>query len=423
MGASKNFVISTTLTAEGGIVQQWALHSMAHMKWVLEHVPNSNGYVRMLCYNSGLYLGIDSSNTSLVKQYSTENDYTLWKIERSTAGNLIFKCKATESSGVAMSVPLNNGANGADLVNIAYTSDTNYRDEWKIDYICHNMILIYRTRNRERQGFADSSDNYDITPITAEDLTYGNKNETTLLTNGTLISNDDLYDNGDTWSIEKRVTLIKNFFNSQISYDETFMIILSEMIDHFVEGSGNDYSNTELTNAVKNHTNTQVYVNAVTELIKSKISQYNGNIYLLRYDEELWVNPIQRNDHVIVKAMKPTNGQGVLPNFALPYYGFNNGVPGLTLAIDGWYGNKIEIVSFEKNGSSYYGTVRFTFYDHFGLDTADLSEEKYGDLVAGTMPGFRQWYILQHWDALGVYNHPKPFVTIVSYDVEISGQY
>ncbi len=132
VGGAKNFVISPTSTSEGGIVQQWALHSMAHMKWVIQHVPNSNGYVRMLCYNSGLYLGIDSSNTSLIKQYSAENDYTLWKIERSTAGNLIFKCKATESSGVAMSVPLDNGANGADLVNIAYTSDTNYRDEWAL---------------------------------------------------------------------------------------------------------------------------------------------------------------------------------------------------------------------------------------------------------------------------------------------------
>ncbi len=142
VGTNKYVEIESASTAEGGIVQQWALHSMAHMKWVLEHVPNSNGYVRMLCYNSGLYLGIDSSNTSLVKQYSTENDYTLWKIERSTAGNLVFKCKVTESNEMVMSVPLDNGANGADLVNIAYTSDTNYRDEWTTQKYNNDAIII-----------------------------------------------------------------------------------------------------------------------------------------------------------------------------------------------------------------------------------------------------------------------------------------
>ena len=99
----------------------------------------------------------------------------------------------------------------------------------------------------------------------------------------------------------------------------------------------------------------------------------------------------------------------------LPSYGLKNGVAGLAFAIDGWYGNKIEIESLEICGGSYSGTLKFTFYDHFGLDTPDMTEEVIFDAVPGLIPGFRQWYILQHWNGLGATTQPKPFVTIFCY--------
>ena len=108
-------------------------------------------------------------------------------------------------------------------------------------------------------------------------------------------------------------------------------------------------------------------------------------------------------------------------NLYLPTFGFNNGVPGLSLAINGWYGNKIEIESFEINGNQYYGTLLFTFYDHFGLDTQDLSQIHQFNLTCGYFPGFRQWFIIQHWNDLDAQIQPKPFVTIVSFSVSISG--
>ena len=60
-------------------------------------------------------------------------------------------------------------------------------------------------------------------------------------------------------------------------------------------------------------------------------------------------------------------------------------------------------------------------HDHFGLDTLDLSEEKFLNMKAGYFPAFRQWYILQHWNGLGYTSQPKPFVTIVSFAVGFSG--
>ena len=153
-------------------------------------------------------------------------------------------------------------------------------------------------------------------------------------------------------------------------------------------------------------------------VIKEYIENNNGNISNLYYDEGLWVQIAQRNAHPFVALMQADEDTN-----HMPYYGYNNGVPMLTLAIDGWYGNKIEIETFSKTSTSYSGTVRFVFYDHFGLDTSDLAEEKYGNLYAGYFEGFRQWYILQHWSELNSSVQPKPFVTNVSFTVSFSGTF
>ena len=115
-----------------------------------------------------------------------------------------------------------------------------------------NGMLIYQTRDREREGFKNSMDDNDITPIIPEDLTYGQKNTTTLCTNGTYISTQDLFSGGfsNQYSVDYRVGVIKNFFNSQINYEGTFKAILSEMVDHFIDGTGTDYTNANLTAAV-----------------------------------------------------------------------------------------------------------------------------------------------------------------------------
>ena len=286
-------------------------------------------------------------------------------------------------------------------------------------------LMIYRTRNREREGFANTSDINDITPIIAEDLEYGQKSTGALLQSDTKISLTDLYKNNYTqeqMSVADRIDIINTFFKSQLSKDSPFNDILAEMIDHLVDGTGTDYSNDDLTSAVVNHPKTIAYVDAVVGLLNNYLSQNSGNISGLYYDENLWTNPILRRQHPMVNAMAQgiANGRTELQE---PYYGHDNGVPGLTLAIDSWYGNKFEIVSFNKSGNSYSGTLRFSFYDHFGLDTSDLEDKKYGNMQAGFVPGFRQWYILQHWSGLAASVQPKPFVTKVSFTIPFQGTY
>ena len=218
----------------------------------------------------------------------------------------------------------------------------------------------------------------------------------------------------------QRLTKINNFFNAQIQYDQTFMGILGDMFDHLADGSGTDYSDDDLTYAVKTHPNTTTYVNAVINRIKSLISSNNGDVSSLYYDETLWIQPSLRNAHPVVQELqelKRDHGIGE------PSSGRNNGVPGLTIAINGWYGHLIEIDSFTSSNGSYWGTLSFKFYDHFGLDTEDLTDEYAFNLACWNFEGFRQWYIIQHWDDIEAAVQPKPFLTVVSFTVEFSGTY
>ena len=114
--------------AEGAIIQQWAFSTANQKKWVIEHVSGSDGYVRIKSVYSDLYIGVDSSSTATVRQYSTKNDYTLWKVQLTSSDNLKLTNKAT---GTVLSSPASS-SNGANLTMGAYTNDSVYRDEWRI---------------------------------------------------------------------------------------------------------------------------------------------------------------------------------------------------------------------------------------------------------------------------------------------------
>ena len=383
----------TTITLEKGVTYELPITPNYTYK-------GYNGAQRI----PGLSVSIDPSNA---------NEQKIWWWEQ--YGSVLDCSYGWDNDGNRYIHVTATGIGTAKLYAVDW-NENGKRDECVVNV---DNMLIYRTRNRERLGFNDSSDNNDTTPITAEDLTYGGKSTQTLISNGTSISMSDLNNYS---SISQRITIVKNFFNSQISYDETFMTILSEMVDHFVAGTGTDYTNAALTAAVQSHSRTVSYVNAVIELVKNYISQHKDTIGNLAYDEDLWTQPIKRSSHPLVKAMNDAISNGATELY-LPYYGFNNGVPGLTLALNGFYGNKIRLINFQSTGNAYSCALEFTFYDHFGLDTPDLRDEKYSSMTAGMFPGFRQWFILQHWNDLEGSVQPKPFVTNVTFSISISGTY
>ena len=172
------------------------------------------------------------------------------------------------------------------------------------------------------------------------------------------------------------------------------------MIDHFMEGSGSPYSNSVLTQKAYEHDSTQEYINKIKERLGLLLNAYDGDIAALAYSADT------RDSNPLVQALKANEVYQPVYNTT------SDKVNGLTICIDGLWGNKIEVSSYSINGSSYSCTLHYTLYDHFGLDQPDV--EKYGPLA-----GFRSWYVLQHYSE---YNSAyKPFLTVIEFDVTISG--
>lgn len=175
--------------------------------------------------------------------------------------------------------------------------------------------------------------------------------------------------------------------------------IVLDMVEHFMEGTGEDYSNDTLTSKVKNHESTEEYIEAVKAKLNDVLSTYNGNISAFKYD----VN--ERENNPFIKKLKGTN-QPVFNKIS-------DYVNGLVICLHGVWGNQIEVKSYSKNGDTYSGILTFTLYDHFGLDETDVVK------FEEWHKGFGSWYILQHSQSfLGEY---KPFVTVIEFDIEFSG--
>ena len=53
---------------------------------------------------------------------------------------------------------------------------------------------------------------------------------------------------------------------------------------------------------------------------------------------------------------------------------YNDYFSGLGICVDGLYGNRIEVTSYEFDGVNYKHTLHFTMYDIFGLDSSDITD-------------------------------------------------
>ena len=176
--------------------------------------------------------------------------------------------------------------------------------------------------------------------------------------------------------------------------------VIIDMIDHFMDGSGSDYSNGILTREAVNHDSTKQYISEIKTRVDKILSENNGNISALGYIAST------RDNNPLVKSLKSDDIKQPIFNTD------SDKTNGLTICVDTLWGNQIEVKSYNLSGNSYSGVLTFTLYDHFGLDETDV--ERYG-----WMHGFCDWYILQHSKSFnGAY---KPFVTIMEFDVPFSG--
>lgn len=264
-------------------------------------------------------------------------------------------------------------------------------------------LLIYQTRYTELNWF----ENDDSTEETLRpDLLYADMSKEEIIKK-TKIAESPKMSDFDDFPMEQRINGFKNMAVNFFA-NKTFEPIITDMIDHFVLqkrdnfvesiGKYSVYENAALTEQIRNHKNSQKYVSDVILSLKNCLKENNVDIDSLEYDTSKRFYPELRKDQTFLEELSTHNG-GHMPVFDDLFTGYK-------ICIDSLHSTKIEVTSFSKTALIYSGVVRITYYDHFGLDIADID-----DYIINTFFGFRQWFIMQHWKDLGVNPQPKPFVT------------
>lgn len=171
-----------------------------------------------------------------------------------------------------------------------------------------------------------------------------------------------------------------------------------DMVDHFLDGTGDDYHDSTLNKEVANHENTATYNEGVKECIDDLLAENGGNMKALKYDA-------LNRDACLMPIKMTTNEKAKY----MPIY--NDKFGGLGICVDGLYGLRIEVTSFNSEDCSY--ELHYTLYDIYGLDETDITDKVWG-VSFGVLAGFRSWYILQHYSVYA--GDAKPFITYMEFD-------
>ncbi len=246
-------------------------------------------------------------------------------------------------------------------------------------------LLIYQT---PATYYYDEDGNY------GEDMMCGDKTKEDLCEWGQVTERDCL----ETTAAEHRENW-ENMCTRNFATGEMENVIL-DMISHFMSGSGTSYSNDVLTQRIVEHDSTQKYVSTVKSKFSTLLNTYAGNIGALEYSAS------ERGHHPFVEILQGT--------YQPEYNTVADKINGLSICVNGLWGNKIELYSFNTSGNTYTYTLHFTLYDHFGLDAEDVEKNS-------IFSGFKSWYVLQHYD--GYNKSYRPFLTLMEFDVTVSGTY
>ncbi|MBQ7365413.1 MAG: RICIN domain-containing protein, partial [Clostridia bacterium] len=127
-------------TAEGAIIQQWTFSTATQKQWTIASA--GSGYYTIKSNYSNKYVGVDSSDTTSVKQYSTVNDYTKWFFYETNSGRYSINNKALGVSYV-LATPSDTSSTGINLTTAIYSNDTSYRDEWMLYSTTYRIVNYY----------------------------------------------------------------------------------------------------------------------------------------------------------------------------------------------------------------------------------------------------------------------------------------
>ncbi|KUJ50308.1 DUF3289 family protein [Chryseobacterium sp. JAH] len=163
-----------------------------------------------------------------------------------------------------------------------------------------------------------------------------------------------------------------------------------EMSERFKNGTGGTYKSETLNKEIANNPAFTKYHNDFLSKIKDQLKK---NSYDL-------------------------NSVSQMPMDLLHFSSFWDKVSGLGITVHQVWSVKSEIsdYSYNKCTKMWNGKLKYTFYDHFGLDWDDVVKHG-GDRIPQYHTGdfFKAWYILQH------YRSAKPFITEMERTVYLGG--
>ena len=126
------------------IIHQAAFNAESKSQWEIKHTTGTGGYVRIKSVSSGMYIGVDPDNPTIIRQYSTSGDNTLWRFEAVDKNAVKIKCKINDSdelSDIVLASHYGNNGYTDSLTQREYTYYDDCGDEW---YIIkeHNFTIV-----------------------------------------------------------------------------------------------------------------------------------------------------------------------------------------------------------------------------------------------------------------------------------------
>lgn len=134
-GSGKYMEVESASSVDGAPIQQYFFHGMSWGRWIITMESYGNYSIRNVYTNK--YIGVENSSTAggtAIKQYSSVANQKgrQWSITVTASG--AYRFTPCSSTAMALAVPITGTFDdGTNLVQLTYTENTNYRDEWVVE--------------------------------------------------------------------------------------------------------------------------------------------------------------------------------------------------------------------------------------------------------------------------------------------------
>lgn len=182
----------------------------------------------------------------------------------------------------------------------------------------------------------------------APDLGYGDSTRQSLLSINDLFSYQldevDSPDSGPNTLFTEFKKMSKSFFSKGDMEN-----VISDMIDHFKEGTGTEYTNNTLTEEVFKHESTQKYIEDIKSQVIFRLKNNKGNIYDLEYYEENNASGQSIYSWVQKNCNRPI------------FHEMSDITGGLTICVNDTWGNTVEVTDYTFDGEHFSGNRHFAY--------------------------------------------------------------